>query len=247
VSSDSPHTSLLQVLRTIITVAPTSNTTPAGPLAPIKEGVVRVVDVTKVDIETVSSSEDTAKQLQTLQVLSIEPAGSLAFRSDKSKPDEGDYGGGLESQDEPRPETVREAVVSEGTTLESVDTAVGDDSQLTSPTTPPIRSEEVDLNNNSEAAQSDFVRHPEVRQIISREKPEQNRSAAELEALILGVFRTIEGFPEHGIAITAYGYGPDWNAMLTFAPGSTTLAQAKDYRRVLPEVVQHLRTKFALK
>jgi hypothetical protein len=243
VSSDLPNTSLLQVLRTIITVAPTAPSPPARPPAPTKEGAV--VDVTKVDIETVSSREDTDKQLQPLQMLSTEPIGSLASRSDGSKPVESDHGDGLESEDEPTPETLREAVAGEGTALESADAVAGDDNQLKSPTTPPIRSGEVDPTQ-SETARSDFAKYPEPGQIISRERPEQSRSAAELEALIFGVFRKIEGFPESGIAITAYGYGPDWNAMLTFAPSSATLAQAKSYRKVLPEVVQRLRMKFAL-
>ena len=58
--------------------------------------------------------------------------------------------------------------------------------------------------------------------------------------------RQIDGFPETGIDVTIYGFGREWNALLTFAPGSTTFARATSYRRAMPELVLELRKQVEL-
>lgn len=58
--------------------------------------------------------------------------------------------------------------------------------------------------------------------------------------LVLGELRKIDGFPKYGVSITAYGSQP-WNAMITFAPFSTTPQAATRLRQALPDIVSRLR------
>lgn len=58
--------------------------------------------------------------------------------------------------------------------------------------------------------------------------------------LVLGELRKIEHFPASGVSVTVYGYR-QWNAMLTFAPFSTTLQNATRFRQALPDLVFKLR------
>ena len=43
--------------------------------------------------------------------------------------------------------------------------------------------------------------------------------------------------PKEGMIVTVYGYSP-WNAMVTFAPGTTTTAIAKAIRGLLGRIVE---------
>lgn len=61
-----------------------------------------------------------------------------------------------------------------------------------------------------------------------------------IASLVLGELKKIDGFPTSGASITVYGY-QHWNAMITFAPFSTTFEQAKRFRQVLPDLVSKLR------
>ena len=64
--------------------------------------------------------------------------------------------------------------------------------------------------------------------------------ATAIASLVHGELRKIDGFPETGTSITVYGY-QHWNAMITFAPFSTTFEQAKRFRQALPDLVFRLR------
>ena len=71
--------------------------------------------------------------------------------------------------------------------------------------------------------------------------PKLSKSARQISELIRHGLRQIDGFPETGIDVTVYGFGREWNVLLTFAPGSTTFARATSYRRAMPELVVQLR------
>jgi hypothetical protein len=58
--------------------------------------------------------------------------------------------------------------------------------------------------------------------------------------LVLGELRKIDGFPASGVSVTVYGYR-HWNAMLTFAPFSTTFRNATRFRQAVPDLVFKLR------
>ncbi|MBR0726809.1 hypothetical protein [Bradyrhizobium manausense] len=58
--------------------------------------------------------------------------------------------------------------------------------------------------------------------------------------LVLGELRKIEDFPPSGVSVTVYGYR-NWNAMITFAPFSTTFQNATRFRQALPDLVFKLR------
>lgn len=58
--------------------------------------------------------------------------------------------------------------------------------------------------------------------------------------LVLGELRKIEDFPASGVSVTVYGYR-HWNAMITFAPFSTTFRNAARFRQALPDLVFKLR------
>jgi hypothetical protein len=64
--------------------------------------------------------------------------------------------------------------------------------------------------------------------------------ATMIASLVLGELKKIDGFPESGASITVYGY-QHWNAMITFAPFSTTFERAKRFRQALPDLVFKLR------
>ncbi|QPF90483.1 hypothetical protein [Bradyrhizobium commune] len=58
--------------------------------------------------------------------------------------------------------------------------------------------------------------------------------------LVLGELRKIEDFPASGASVTVYGYR-HWNAMITFAPFSTTFRNATRFRQAMPDLVFKLR------
>ncbi|QQO33239.1 hypothetical protein JJC00_32710 [Bradyrhizobium diazoefficiens] len=58
--------------------------------------------------------------------------------------------------------------------------------------------------------------------------------------LVLGELRKIEDFPVSGVSVTVYGYR-HWNAMITFAPFSTTFQNATRFRQALPDLIFKLR------
>ncbi|MGY4367995.1 hypothetical protein ACVW1A_004060 [Bradyrhizobium sp. LB1.3] len=58
--------------------------------------------------------------------------------------------------------------------------------------------------------------------------------------LVLGELRKLENFPATGASVTVYGYR-HWNAMITFAPFSTTFRNATRFRQAMPDLVFKLR------
>ena len=58
--------------------------------------------------------------------------------------------------------------------------------------------------------------------------------------LVLGELRKLDDFPASGASITVYGYR-HWNAMITFAPFSTTFRDATRFRQAMPDLVFKLR------
>jgi hypothetical protein len=66
-------------------------------------------------------------------------------------------------------------------------------------------------------------------------------STDEVQSLVLEGLRQIPDFPERGAAVTVYGFRP-WNAMLNFAPGSTSHGEAIAFREALADIVRELRT-----
>ncbi|MCK1743029.1 hypothetical protein IVA80_19670 [Bradyrhizobium sp. 139] len=58
--------------------------------------------------------------------------------------------------------------------------------------------------------------------------------------LVLGELRKMENFPATGASVTVYGYR-HWNAMITFAPFSTTVRNATRFRQAMPDLVFKLR------
>jgi hypothetical protein len=58
--------------------------------------------------------------------------------------------------------------------------------------------------------------------------------------LVLGELRKLEDFPATGASVTVYGYR-HWNAMITFAPFSTSFHNATRFRQAMPDLVFKLR------
>lgn len=58
--------------------------------------------------------------------------------------------------------------------------------------------------------------------------------------LVLGELRKMENFPASGASVTVYGYR-HWNAMITFAPFSTSFQNATRFRQAMPDLVFKLR------
>lgn len=68
-------------------------------------------------------------------------------------------------------------------------------------------------------------------------------TAEYLQTVILAGLQEIDGFPRSSVLITVYGVRP-WNAMITFAPGSTSKKNATTYGEVLQQLVAKLRERF---
>ena len=64
--------------------------------------------------------------------------------------------------------------------------------------------------------------------------------AEAIAELVLGELRKIDNFPASGVSVTVYGYR-HWNAMITFAPFSTTFQNATRIRQAMPDLVFKLR------
>src|SRR5262249_21811051 len=81
---------------------------------------------------------------------------------------------------------------------------------------------------------------------VDNAEPKSSKNAEEISELLFEGLRRAERFPETGVNLTVYGFGPHWNAMMLFAPGATTSARASAYRKVLPLLVAELRQRFEL-
>ena len=70
-------------------------------------------------------------------------------------------------------------------------------------------------------------------------------TADEVRSLILESLGQIPNFPRRGVAVTVYGFRP-WNAMLNFAPRSTSHSEALVFRKALADIVRELRAQVEL-
>ena len=95
------------------------------------------------------------------------------------------------------------------------------------------------LQDVSDAATASAKPIEPVSQSLTRDG--KRRLPAEAIAdLVLGELRKIEDFPTSGVSVTVYGYR-HWNAMITFAPFSTTFRNATRFRQAMPDLVFKLR------
>ncbi|MCP3371603.1 hypothetical protein [Bradyrhizobium cajani] len=76
-----------------------------------------------------------------------------------------------------------------------------------------------------------ILRTPDGKQLLPAEA---------IAELVLGELRKLEDFPATGASVTVYGYR-HWNAMITFAPFSTTFRNATRFRQAMPDLVFKLR------
>lgn len=76
--------------------------------------------------------------------------------------------------------------------------------------------------------------------IVTTRDGKQLLPADAIADLVLGELRKMEDFPASGVSVTVYGYR-NWNAMLTFAPFSTSFQNAARFRQALPDLVFKLR------
>lgn len=76
--------------------------------------------------------------------------------------------------------------------------------------------------------------------IVTTRDGRQLLPAEAIADLVLGELRKLEGFPTTGASVTVYGYR-HWNAMITFAPFSTSYQNATRFRQAVPDLVFKLR------
>ncbi|TQF34916.1 hypothetical protein UNPF46_27150 [Bradyrhizobium sp. UNPF46] len=76
--------------------------------------------------------------------------------------------------------------------------------------------------------------------IVTTRDGKQLLPAEAIADLVLGELRKLEDFPATGVSVTVYGYR-HWNAMLTFAPFSTSFQNATRFRQTMPDIVFKLR------
>ncbi|GLR85918.1 hypothetical protein [Bradyrhizobium iriomotense] len=86
---------------------------------------------------------------------------------------------------------------------------------------------------------------PSAKQVVPLSAGGHDEKRARLPAvaiadLVLGGLRKVDGFPKSGVSITVYGSRP-WNAMIEFAPFSTTSQDASRLRKALPDIIFRLR------
>src|ERR1700761_770887 len=76
--------------------------------------------------------------------------------------------------------------------------------------------------------------------VQSRPASSYRVSVDEAQDIILRGLRRLPDFPSQGVVVTLYGSRP-WNAMLTFAPGSTSYRNATIFRSALADMISELR------
>ncbi|WP_025032057.1 hypothetical protein [Bradyrhizobium sp. DOA9] len=77
-------------------------------------------------------------------------------------------------------------------------------------------------------------------QIATTREGKRLLPAEAIADLVLGELRKLDNFPSSGVSVTVYGYR-HWNAMLTFAPFSTSFQNATRFRQAVPDLVFRLR------
>ncbi|UPK36861.1 hypothetical protein IVB18_05805 [Bradyrhizobium sp. 186] len=77
-------------------------------------------------------------------------------------------------------------------------------------------------------------------QFVTTADGKRRLPAETIADLVLGELRKLDDFPASGTSVTVYGYR-HWNAMITFAPFSTTFRNATRFRQAIPDLVFKLR------
>jgi hypothetical protein len=96
---------------------------------------------------------------------------------------------------------------------------------------PPASPETVPVAAPAAAQPAKIATTPDGKQLLPAEA---------IADLVLGELRKIADFPATGVSVTVYGYR-HWNAMITFAPFSTTFQDATRFRQAMPDLVFKLR------
>ena len=111
------------------------------------------------------------------------------------------------------------------------------------PDTPPAKLENNTENNSEDAPNPATAAAKPVEppaKIATTPDGKQLLPAEAIADLVLGELRKLENFPATGASVTVYGYR-HWNAMITFAPFSTTFRDATRFRQAMPDIVLKLR------
>ena len=111
------------------------------------------------------------------------------------------------------------------------------------PDTPPAKLEnkpESNSENPPDAAPAAAKPVEPPAKIATTPDGKQLLPAEAIADLVLGELRKLENFPATGASVTVYGYR-HWNAMITFAPFSTTFRDATRFRQAMPDIVFKLR------
>jgi hypothetical protein len=94
---------------------------------------------------------------------------------------------------------------------------------------------------NAAAASAKPTEPPEPpAQVVMTPDGKRRLPAEAIADLVLGELRKMDDFPGSGASVTVYGYR-HWNAMITFAPFSTTFRNATRFRQAMPDLVFKLR------
>jgi hypothetical protein len=107
----------------------------------------------------------------------------------------------------------------------------------------PVELPEADLEGHGEESSGAVGAAGRVEPSIElavRANGKRRLPAEAIADLVLGELRKIDGFPASGVSVTVYGFR-NWNAMLTFAPFSTTFRSATRFRQAIPDIVFRLR------
>lgn len=108
---------------------------------------------------------------------------------------------------------------------------------VAAPTAEPASTERGDASNAALAAVKP-VEPPA--QFLMTPDGKRRLPAEAIADLVLGELRKLDDFPASGASVTVYGYR-HWNAMITFAPFSTTFRDATRFRQAMPDLVFKLR------
>ncbi|WP_298244662.1 hypothetical protein [uncultured Bradyrhizobium sp.] len=106
--------------------------------------------------------------------------------------------------------------------------------------TPAVEPTPIKPENPPEAAPAAAEPVEQPAKIVTTRDGKQLLPAEAIADLVLGELRKLEDFPATGVSVTVYGYR-HWNAMITFAPFSTSFQNATRFRQAMPDLVFKLR------
>ncbi|MCA1476252.1 MULTISPECIES: hypothetical protein [unclassified Bradyrhizobium] len=105
---------------------------------------------------------------------------------------------------------------------------------------PEFRSDAAEAESAPDAAAAAAEPAEPPAQIATTRDGKRLLPAEAIADLVLGELRKLDNFPSSGVSVTVYGYR-HWNAMLTFAPFSTSFQNATRFRQAVPDLVFKLR------